>query len=116
MPHRRTPAVGHLSFHRRGGGRAFSRYSTADCTFDRCNNTAGAIAAYLTTHRLDGYASTVVGRPYARPELMKPDSGPVLAAVQQVGATPAACVLVGDAMSDIVAARVPMIAYANRPS
>jgi beta-phosphoglucomutase-like phosphatase (HAD superfamily) len=50
---------------------------------------------------------------------MKPDSGMVLDAVRAVGGHPAACVLVGDSMSDIVAARaagVRIVAYANRPS
>ncbi|SIQ25886.1 hypothetical protein SAMN05444858_101669, partial [Micromonospora avicenniae] len=39
------------------------------------NNSAGAVAAYLEAHRLAGYVSPVVGRPYDDPDRMKPRPG-----------------------------------------
>ncbi len=83
------------------------------------NNSGPAVSAYLAAHGLADHVDLVVGRPYARPELMKPDSRIVLDAVRAVGSKPAACLLVGDSMSDIVAARaagVRIVGYANRPS
>ncbi|MEU8182555.1 HAD family phosphatase [Micromonospora sp. NPDC049047] len=82
------------------------------------NNSAGAVTAYLTAHRLAGYVSPVVGRAYADPMLMKPNPEPIMQAVRALGETPGRCVLVGDSMSDIEGARsagVPVIGYANRP-
>ncbi|GAA0815979.1 HAD family hydrolase [Spirilliplanes yamanashiensis] len=81
------------------------------------NNSGGAIEAYLTAHGLREHVGAVVGRPWARPELMKPDPGVVLAAVRAVGGDAAACVLVGDSASDIAAARaagVRVVGHANR--
>lgn len=82
------------------------------------NNSAVAIEAYLTAHDLAAYVTPIIGRAYADPRRMKPDPGPVLDAVRALGADPASCVLVGDSLSDIEAARaagVGAIGYANRP-
>jgi HAD superfamily hydrolase (TIGR01662 family) len=82
------------------------------------NNSGRAVSAYLTAHRLTEQVDRVIGRPYARPDLMKPDPSMVLDAVRAVGGDPAASVLVGDSMTDIQAARaagVHVIGYANRP-
>ncbi|SIR96024.1 HAD family hydrolase [Micromonospora avicenniae] len=82
------------------------------------NNSAGAVAAYLTAHRLAGHVSPVVGRAYAEPNRMKPNPEPILRAVEALGATPGRCVLVGDSLSDIEGARaaeVRVVGYANRP-
>jgi beta-phosphoglucomutase-like phosphatase (HAD superfamily) len=82
------------------------------------NNSAVAIEAYLMTHDLAAYVKLIIGRAYADPRRMKPDPGPVLDAVRALGATPGSCVLVGDSLSDIQAARaagVAAIGYANRP-
>lgn len=82
------------------------------------NNSGRAVSAYLAAHRLGEYVARVIGRPYARPDLMKPDPRMVFDAVRAVGGEPAACVLVGDSMTDIAAARaagVHVIGYANRP-
>jgi beta-phosphoglucomutase-like phosphatase (HAD superfamily) len=81
------------------------------------NNSAEAIAAYLTAHQLAACVTTIVGRAYAEPWRMKPDPGPVLEAVRVLEAEPEDCVLVGDSLSDIEAARaagVAVIGYANR--
>lgn len=82
------------------------------------NNSADSVHAYLSTRRLTSYVYPVIGRPEAAPERMKPDPFPVLAAVRELGAEPAECVLVGDSVSDIEAAHaagVAAIGYANKP-
>ncbi|MGC5308757.1 HAD family hydrolase [Micromonospora zamorensis] len=83
------------------------------------NNSAGAVTAYLTAHRLAGYVSPVIGRAYADPDRMKPNPEPILRAVRAVGKPSKRCVLVGDSLSDIRGARtadVRAIGYANRSS
>jgi HAD superfamily hydrolase (TIGR01549 family) len=82
------------------------------------NNSEPAIRAYLTSHRITGYISHVVGRAYADPGRMKPHPWPVLAAVTALAAKPAACLLLGDSAADMQAAHaagVHTIGYANRP-
>ncbi|WP_433374276.1 HAD family hydrolase [Actinoplanes sp. CA-142083] len=83
------------------------------------NNSAGAVTAYLASHRLAGYVSPIVGRAYAEPERMKPNPEPVLRAVNDLGIQASRAVLVGDSLSDIEAGRaagVRTIGYANRPA
>jgi HAD superfamily hydrolase (TIGR01509 family) len=83
------------------------------------NNSAGAVTAYLASHRLAGYVSPIVGRAYAEPDRMKPNPEPVLRAVSDLGVQPSRAVLVGDSLSDIqagLAAGVRTIGYANRPA
>jgi len=82
------------------------------------NNSAGAIRAYLSRQRLTRYKLPVSGRTYARPDLMKPNPEPILAAAKLANAIPADCVLIGDSLADIDgahAAGVAVIGYANRP-
>lgn len=82
------------------------------------NNSGHAVSAYLSAHGLAEQVERVIGRPYARPDLMKPDPWMVLDAVRAVGGKPAECVLVGDSITDIEAARaagVHVVGYANRP-
>ncbi|MEV6368740.1 HAD family phosphatase [Micromonospora musae] len=81
------------------------------------NNSAGAVSAYLSAHRLAGYVSPVVGRAYAEPARMKPNPEPILRAANCLGQAPSRCILVGDSLSDIEGARaagVRVIGYANR--
>jgi HAD superfamily hydrolase (TIGR01509 family) len=81
------------------------------------NNSAGAVAAYLSTYGLAKYVGVIVGRPYARPERMKPHPAPILEAVRALAAEPPACVLIGDSLTDVKAARaagVRVIGFANR--
>lgn len=83
------------------------------------NNSAGAVTAYLAAHRLAEYVSPVVGRAYADPDRMKPNPEPILQAVRALGEMPSRCVLIGDSLSDIEAAKaagVRTIGFANRPS
>lgn len=82
------------------------------------NNSAGAVTAYLTTHRLAGHLAPVIGRAYAEPKRMKPNPEPISRAVRMLGVSAARSVLVGDSLSDIEggrAAGVRVIGYANRP-
>ncbi|GIE96687.1 HAD family hydrolase [Paractinoplanes rishiriensis] len=82
------------------------------------NNSAGAVTAYLTEHRLAGHVAPVIGRAYADPDRMKPNPEPISRAVRLLGVPPERSVLVGDSLSDIEggrAAGVHVIAYANRP-
>lgn len=81
------------------------------------NNSAAAVAAYLTAHGVAQYVSPVVGRAYGKPWRMKPNPEPIMTAVRTLGVEPAACVLVGDSLTDIDGARaagVRVIGYANR--
>nr|WP_308129100.1 HAD-IA family hydrolase [Actinoplanes polyasparticus] len=81
------------------------------------NNSAAAVEAYLKAHDLAAYVAPVVGRAYGDPSLMKPNPAPVLDAVRALGVEAGDCVLVGDSLSDIEAARaagVAAIGYANK--
>ena len=81
------------------------------------NNSAGAVSAYLTAHRLASYVSPIVGRAYADPGRMKPNPEPILHAVRALGLPPDRTVLVGDSLSDIEGSRAAgarTIGYANR--
>lgn len=82
------------------------------------NNSAAACRAYLRDHGLERFVHPVVGRAYADPARMKPDPVPVLAAMHELDAEPGECVLIGDSVSDLTAARragVAAIGYANKP-
>lgn len=82
------------------------------------NNAADAVRTYLDAHRLSRHVHPVVGRPYADPARMKPNPAPICAAVDELDADPAQCILVGDSVSDITAATaagVHSIGYANKP-
>ncbi|MFG1607434.1 HAD family hydrolase [Actinoplanes sp. NPDC049265] len=82
------------------------------------NNSAGAVTAYLTAHRLAAYVSPIVGRAHAEPRRMKPNPEPILRVVHTLGLAPDRTVLVGDSLSDIEGSRaagVRSIGYANRP-
>jgi HAD superfamily hydrolase (TIGR01509 family) len=79
------------------------------------NNCEAAIFLYLLEHGLIGDITTIAGRPSGRPELMKPDPDSLLRAMAELHVLPTDCVLVGDSVSDIAAARavgVPCIGIA----
>ncbi|MFF3854700.1 HAD family hydrolase [Micromonospora sp. NPDC002575] len=82
------------------------------------NNSAACVRAYLSAGRLTPYVHPVVGRPEGAPGRMKPDPYPVLAALRELDAAPADCVLVGDSATDVEAAHaagIAAIGYANKP-
>lgn len=80
------------------------------------NNSSSAIDAYLARWEIDRYISLVVGRPFADPERMKPDTFGINQALEYVGVPVDCAAFVGDTVSDIQAARsagVHSISYAK---
>jgi HAD superfamily hydrolase (TIGR01509 family) len=82
------------------------------------NNSGQAVAAYLDNHGLARCVNAVIGRDDPNPAHMKPSPYRVRQAVQMLQAAPPECVLVGDSVSDVVAAHaadLAVIGYANKP-
>jgi HAD superfamily hydrolase (TIGR01549 family) len=82
------------------------------------NNSADAVRTYLGIHELDRFVATVSARTSSDPSLLKPSPFLVDQAVEQLHADPAACVLIGDTVTDIeaaTAAGVRSIGHANKP-
>ncbi|MBT1183500.1 HAD family hydrolase [Streptomyces sp. CJ_13] len=82
------------------------------------NNSAACVVEFLEIHRLADLVAEVIGRPSLRPDLMKPAPYPLLTATNALGVEPAEAVLVGDAVTDIEAAKaagVRSIGFANKP-
>jgi HAD superfamily hydrolase (TIGR01662 family) len=82
------------------------------------NNSRTAIADYLAQQDLSHMVTAIVGRPFARPDLMKPHPHSLLAAVEVLEFQASQAVLVGDSATDIEAAsRAGMlsIGFANKP-
>lgn len=82
------------------------------------NNSIAAILAYLSEHALAPLITGVIGRSDPSPALLKPDPHLLQQAVHARRAQPSECVLVGDSITDIQAARAAhtaVIAYANKP-
>ncbi len=83
------------------------------------NNSRQAVLAYLRANRLDGFFRSIVGRyEDMNPALLKPSPHLVQLAIQGEDVSPAACMLVGDSITDIeaaAAASVVGIGLANKP-
>ncbi|MEU4190491.1 HAD family hydrolase [Kribbella sp. NPDC026611] len=82
------------------------------------NNAAVAIDGFLEREELAHLVVAVLGRPYARPELMKPDPYRAIEAFRLLGYGAEDCCMVGDEPTDTLFARaagVPSIAYAKSP-
>lgn len=82
------------------------------------NNDHSAILNYLQRHKLTAYVRDVIGRPFMRPDLMKPHPHTVERALAIVTSSPDRTVLIGDSVSDIQVARatgVHSIGYAKTP-
>lgn len=80
------------------------------------NNAEGPVRAYLEHHGLHDAFEAVFGRDPVELGHMKPDPHCVLRALKHLGADPAACLLVGDQLTDLTAARkagVPFFGYAR---
>ncbi|MDR7383519.1 HAD family hydrolase [Promicromonospora iranensis] len=80
------------------------------------NNDASAIHNYLQRHELTAYVRDVIGRPFMRPDLMKPHPHTVELALAAVASSASRTVLIGDSVSDIEVARatgVHSIGYAK---
>jgi HAD superfamily hydrolase (TIGR01549 family) len=81
------------------------------------NNSAEAINAYLARRELTSLVELVVGRPYGKPELMKPHPYPASVLLAKMSVPSYECVLVGDSITDIEAARgagMFSIGFANK--
>jgi phosphoglycolate phosphatase len=82
------------------------------------NNSATAVASYLTRHELDRYFDgPVVGRP-DDPGLMKPHPHSVEKALMELGVDSSRCLMVGDSVADAQAAGkagVSFVGYEARP-
>ena len=74
------------------------------------NNSAAAVDAVLATHQLTKQVKAVVARTESDPALLKPNPHLVHRAIHRLRVEPAACVLVGDSITDITAARAAGIA------
>src|SRR5262249_14238898 len=82
------------------------------------NNSAPAIVSYLTRVKVSDQVACVVGRTQGHPERMKPDPDPVLRAAEALSAPITRCLMIGDAPTDIEAARragARSIGYAKSP-
>lgn len=82
------------------------------------NNAETAIRAYLERWSLGPYLVTVIGRPRHRPDLMKPNTHTVDAALRLLKTEPRRTLFVGDSVSDVEvsqAAGVRCIGYAKTP-
>ena len=79
------------------------------------NNAAAAVELFLDRHDLKGVAA-VLGRPYARPELMKPDPFNATQALRLLDRSAASCCMIGDEATDVQFAHtagLSSIAYAK---
>ncbi len=65
------------------------------------NNAAEAIEVFLELHGLRSQVAFVLGRPFARPELMKPDVGLAVEALRLLGVRAERACMVGDSVSDV---------------
>jgi phosphoglycolate phosphatase len=82
------------------------------------NNAAEAIEVFLELHGLRSQVAFVLGRPFARPELMKPDPGLAFEALRLLGVRAERACMVGDAVTDVEFAHragVVAIGYAKTP-
>jgi phosphoglycolate phosphatase-like HAD superfamily hydrolase len=81
------------------------------------NNDQSAVTSYLVASGLSSVIDCVSARSSADPALMKPSPYLVNEALSALGAERASSALVGDQVSDIIAAHqanIPAIGYANR--
>ena len=82
------------------------------------NNSAEPIAKYLQGRGLDREVDLIIGRPFGRPEQMKPDPYLLHEALSALSVDAAHACFVGDSVTDIEAgeaAGVMTIGYANKP-
>lgn len=82
------------------------------------NNSTAAVETYFDLHDLRAEVDFISARASADTSLLKPNPHLVTAAARSLNATPSACTLVGDSLTDVEAAHaagVLTIAYANKP-
>src|SRR5579875_3894813 len=81
------------------------------------NNAASAVTAYLAAHGLTGQVDCIAARNGPDPTLMKPHPYLVTQAMTALRAEREHCALVGDSVSDVIAAHradITGIGYANK--
>lgn len=82
------------------------------------NNSAGAVRSYFQRHHPELASAPVFGRPFARPDLMKPNPFLLLEALKALEVSADVTQFIGDSISDIEAghlAGIHTIGYANKP-
>lgn len=82
------------------------------------NNSDTAVEAFLTRHDLGDYVAAVSARIDPDPQLLKPHPHLINRAFELAGSAADRCVLIGDSIADLEAARasgVAFIAFANKP-
>lgn len=83
------------------------------------NNATAAVDAHLERHNLTSLISATVGRPFGQPGLMKPHPRLVDTALALLDTTGSECVLIGDSVTDVQAARhagARCVGYAKSPA
>lgn len=81
------------------------------------NNSYEAIRSFLVLHDLTAYVRGIASRPVAEPSLLKPSPFLIEQAIRSLGTSPRFCVMVGDSLADVDAARragTAVIGYANK--
>lgn len=82
------------------------------------NNSSLAVEAYLDLHSLGPYVAHVSGRCETDPDLLKPSPYLLNNALTALGAAPNESIMVGDSVTDMVAAQAAgtqAVGYANKP-
>lgn len=82
------------------------------------NNSAGAVRVYLQRRHPEWANVPVLGRPFARPDLMKPNPFLLFEALKALSVSADIAQFIGDSVSDIEAgqlAGIHTIGYANKP-
>ncbi|EME60577.1 Haloacid dehalogenase domain-containing protein hydrolase [Amycolatopsis decaplanina DSM 44594] len=83
------------------------------------NNSVEAIRSFLGLHELAEHVRGISARTTSDPARLKPQPALLDAAVKALGTSPRRCVMVGDSIADVLAARaadVASIALAKTPS
>lgn len=82
------------------------------------NNAEPAIITYLERFELNDLVHGIAARTPGRPDLMKPHPDSVHRALELLQATPSACAMIGDSVTDITVSKatgVRSIGYAKNP-
>lgn len=82
------------------------------------NNSVKAVRAYVKQHQLGHLVADIVARSSSDASLMKPNPHLLNTAIATLGVEASACVMIGDSVTDVQAARragCAAVAYANKP-
>ncbi|WP_410656537.1 HAD family hydrolase [Amycolatopsis sp. lyj-112] len=98
-----APAPGALETIREWGAQGFTVTIVS-------NNSVDAIRSFLTVHELTSHVRRISARTTSDPDHLKPNPTLLQAAMRALGASPGQCVMIGDSVADILAARAAGIA------